>query len=354
MNYISEATLFIKRLDASPKPTVHLTHEKTRAINQFLERLEAGYYIETTRPCLCEADNDLLIAQRDRYGIPLNTKLCRACGLMRSDPCLSPESIERFYRDDYRVIYAVGGGAAQVFAGEQKFGQRIHRWLNEQELASPATVFEIGCGAGGILAHFKRRGSRVVGCDYGDEYVQFGRSMGVPLEIGGVESLVRHGRADLVILCHVIEHFRDPIAELQRLKDVLKPDGLVYVEVPGILSIRATYGDVALFLQNAHVWHFCLATLDYVMSLARFERVAGNEMIQAVYRLAPMREPFWPRSETYRDILVSLRHAELLRYWPRFKGTNRRIKRLARMVLGESLYGAAKLRWRFFRRMYQG
>lgn len=39
---------------------------------------------------------------------------------------------------------------------------------------------------------------------------------------------------DFIILSHVLEHFRNPLSELKRILSRLKPDGLIYIEVPNV------------------------------------------------------------------------------------------------------------------------
>jgi SAM-dependent methyltransferase len=48
--------------------------------------------------------------------------------------------------------------------------------------------------------------------------------------VPGLESL--QGQPDLVIVAHVLEHLSDPRALLAEIRDVLSPQGLLYVEVP--------------------------------------------------------------------------------------------------------------------------
>jgi SAM-dependent methyltransferase len=260
---------------------------------------------------------------------------------MRSDPYLDPSSIESFYRDDYRAIYSVNQEITDFFADQHATGLRIYHWLTKNKLDF-SLVFEAGCGAGGILDAFKEKNCQVIGCDYDEKYIQFGQSKGLTLEIGGLESLQKFGRSDLVILCHVLEHLRDPITELKQINQILVPNGLVYIELPGIYTIRDTYEDVALFLQNAHVWHFCLATLDYVMSLAQFERIAGNEIIQAVYRYNPAMIPLPIQPTTHQNILKTLDYVEKMRHLPRLKSGILWTKRVVHGLVGDKFYNFAK------------
>lgn len=333
---------FIKRLDSQPKPALPLTDVQAEGVSRVLRHLEDDRYSETPNSCICGSNDDILIAERDRYGIPIETVLCRGCGLLRSDPYLTPQSIIRFYQEDYRSIYTSVDGTKGLFANEYLKGSLIHGWLIKHSAAIPPLVFEIGCGAGGILQYFQGIGSSVAGCDYGEDGCAFGRASGLRLETGGSDKLAKYGRADLLILCHVLEHWRDLLNELKRLHNLLRENGLVYIELPGIFDIRRTYRDIALFLQNAHVWHFCLVTLDYVMSLAGFERLAGNERIQSLYRVAPKCASVPRNPDIHRRILYSLLWTERLRYLPRSMDVLDWFKMRGRKILGDARYAAVK------------
>lgn len=56
-------------------------------------------------PCICGNLEDILIAEKYRYGIPLNIYLCKNCGTIRSGEVLDRESLIRFYEGDYSKIY---------------------------------------------------------------------------------------------------------------------------------------------------------------------------------------------------------------------------------------------------------
>jgi SAM-dependent methyltransferase len=215
-----------------------------------------------------------------------------------------------------------------------RVGQGIHGYLREQGFDRFDTVFEIGCGAGGILRFFQSVGSRTFGCDFWEEGVRFGCDAGLALAVGGPQSLTRFGRADLLILCHTLEHFPRPLETLLELHQLLEPRGIVYVEAPGVHSIRQTHGDVLEWLQNAHVWYFSLETLDFTMNLAGFTRVVGDELARGIYRSDRGVTPRVPDPRVANRVLRSLLRTERLRYWPRMRD----VKSMVRKGLGDQAY----------------
>lgn len=279
---------FIRRLKSSMEPIIPLDTQQILAIAQFREDIQEGKYSFSENPCLCGGRNDQIVGLRDRYGLQVKTVLCQSCGLLRTDPSFDEESMFRFYDQYYRRIYTKDGDVpSTLFSTQLAHGGKIVRFLENRGIAPAGRVLEVGCGAGGILAAFRDSGAQVAGCDLGKPFLEYGRERGLSLEYGGVETLSHHGPAAMVILAHVLEHFRYPVEELKKIRRLLSDEGSIYLEVPGLFWIEESYNkDFGKYLQNAHVYHYCLESLDYVLSLAGFSRVWGDERIVAVYRKA--------------------------------------------------------------------
>jgi SAM-dependent methyltransferase len=289
----------IRRLGLSSAAGISLEEGQLRGIQDFRKAVGRGVYSFSSNPCLCGAGRqDVLIARRDRYGLDVRTVLCPSCGLLRSDPYFDSEGAGIFYKNHYRSIYTGSNSAFTAFSEESARGREIIRFLAEEGVPFPQRVFEIGCGTGGILDVFRREGAQVWGCDLEEGFLEFGQKKGLSLKCGNAECLDNYAPADMVILCHALEHFRNPASELLKIKGLLAPNGVLYVEVPGLFRIEKAYGgDLGRYLQNAHVYHYSLESLDFVLSLAGFARQAGNQRVKAVFRhsdISPLRSDRLP------------------------------------------------------------
>lgn len=136
---------------------------------------------------------------------------------------------------------------------------------------------------------FKDIGCTVKGSDYNERLINQGRDQGLDLSCGGIECFKKDGQADIVIMRHVLEHIPEPIGFLKELRNILKDDGLLWIEVPTLedynndsyLSNTIKHNMFVKF-QNTHVWYFSTNTLCYVMECAgfkclpvRYDRVIG-------------------------------------------------------------------------------
>jgi SAM-dependent methyltransferase len=314
----------LSRLFSATEPVEKMTEEQRCALTAFRRKLEQGVYTFEDAGCLCGRPGGWHVAARDRFALPVDTWLCPRCGLLRTTPRMTGESLGRFYADDYRALYVGGTGVPEwFFSWQTQNGQKILDFVrgSRPDFAG-STVFDVGCGAGGTLLPFRAAGCRVFGCDTGRDYLERGKSEGLTLEFGEAPCLRPHGPADLVILSHVLEHLPHPLASLSQVRDLLAPQGLLYVELPGIFSILRTYGDALLFLQNAHLYHFTLETLSALLARAGFRLVKGDQLIRALYEPAGAPPEVGVGGQAWR-VLSYLCWAEVHRGWRAWRSPSR-------------------------------
>lgn len=239
--------------------------------------------------CFCEnksPEHDVLVANTDRFGNRITTLLCSSCGTLRTSPYYREENLKEFYKDIYRPLYSDQKLDKKSFFEDQiKRGKEILDLISE-EIPQNSQILEIGCGAGGILKPFKDQNHQVYGIDYGKDYIEFGKKQGLDLEVKELKDLPNQS-FDLVIFNHVLEHSRTPIETLKLIKSKLKPNGYVYIGLPGLYYLPIDYdGNIHYFLQNAHCWCFTLNTANYLLRKAGFELIKGNEKIMALYQVS--------------------------------------------------------------------
>jgi SAM-dependent methyltransferase len=268
------------RLGYSSEPAISLNEVQSDARRTLLEKYQSGEIQTQDVPCYCGDTGGQEIALKDRYGFPVRTVLCMRCGLLRTSPRMTPASAERFYKEYYRTLYdGAWGGPEARFEHNLRLGERMISKI-PLLVSKVQTVFDVGCAAGGMLQAFKNIGKTTAGCDMDRRYLEYGLSKGLHLvEGGGKELLEDFGApADLVILSHVLEHFFDLKRELEEVVDTVRPGGFVLILVPGLDTVATAYrGDLLLYLQNAHNYHFSAPVLRYVLESVGVKVLAADE-----------------------------------------------------------------------------
>jgi SAM-dependent methyltransferase len=327
----------IRRLGYTGKPSAKLSASQLDTLRAFKEECERGVFSFERADCLCDGNGQgpLLLGAQDRYGLPVNTYFCQNCGMLWSDPRMTADSLARFYDEYYRSLYVIGPGGPECFFHLQcRRGEDVIRFLQpEYRRIADSTVFDVGCATGGVLAPFVERGARAYGCDYTTEYLQRGQQAGLNVIHGSAEVLREYGPANLIVARHVLEHCPDPVGELNAWSSLLARDGYLYVEVPSVLLAYEVYGDLDLFLQNAHLYHFTLRTLEWLLSRVGFQLVKGNQTVRALFVRRTDGAPLCPDASEAERILRYIRQRERVRW----------LMRSRRYILDGALRAADKL-----------
>ncbi len=162
----------------------------------------------------------------------------------------------RFYREDYRALYAPGGPGPVWDRARQVGAQLATRYKHFER------VYDVGTGTGGALHAFHEAGRTVSGVDLGEEYLAYGRKRLPRAElICGTEDDLPDGEADLVLALDTIEHRPDLLGALRAHRAKLAPGGVLVINVPALVSTVQTYHGLRQYVQIAHCWHFTITTL---------------------------------------------------------------------------------------------
>jgi SAM-dependent methyltransferase len=231
---------------------------------------------------------------------------CRGCGSAYLDPRPTPESIELAYRS----YYTHGSAPPPPTVGRLRQGlaadYRRARWDYSDEPGIPggrliprvapsrgATVdreirhlpatpggrlLDVGCGSGAFVARMAELGWRAEGIDPDPTAVAGAREAGLNVKQGMVADLApaeHDGVFDAVTLSHVIEHLHDPAGDLRRIRDLLRPGGMLWIATPNLEALgRRRFGRDWLGLDPPR--HLVLFTRA---SLERLVRDAGLQAL---------------------------------------------------------------------------
>ena len=197
---------------------------------------------------------------------------CTACDLVFVNPRPSQETLSRIYREKspqkQAEFYAKTVSAAQLAEYD-----RILAELTEL-LPGRGRLLDVGCAGGYFMQRAAQAGFEAHGIDLAPWVEAIAMQRNVPnvragrlTEVGFPDSSF-----DVVHASQVFEHIPQPGEELTEIRRILRPGGLLYINVPNYqcLSIVLGRDDFELNTPPEHVAYFTPRTLSRLVSTAGF------------------------------------------------------------------------------------
>jgi 2-polyprenyl-3-methyl-5-hydroxy-6-metoxy-1,4-benzoquinol methylase len=215
--------------------------------------------MEATRPPVCWCGETNLQPYSPEYAY------CKTCGTLVSRVGLTAEEIvvhddpQAFYGKDYWLGHQVKDlGNPDIFhRARADLPERCLHWLRTllNYQLPPGRVLEIGCAHGGFVAMLRAIGFDGIGLEMSPWVVEFAKkTFGVPMLQGPIEDQkLESSTFDAIVLNDVVEHLPDPLATLGFCARLLRPNGILVVQMPSYTE-GVSYGQLkkcnARFLQH--------------------------------------------------------------------------------------------------------
>ena len=227
-------------------------------------------------PLGCNKGDDTVLIGRDLlHDLPgeFTVIKCRACGLMRTTPRPTPETIGFYYPDNYGPYL---GTQVQQVEHTSRIGALLKSLVkrvfnfNTQRLPplAPGRMLEVGCASGAFLHRMASQGWQVQGIEFSEKAAQAAAQLGYRVHAGPLETAPPPDEPfDLIVGWMVLEHLHDPIGGLQKLREWAKPGAWLVLSVPNSASLEFRLFKnklYALHLPN-HLYHFTPETLGRVL-----------------------------------------------------------------------------------------
>jgi SAM-dependent methyltransferase len=234
------------------------------------------------------------------HGLPGEFRVvaCRQCGLARTDPRPTLDSLPAAYPDAYgphhgkrtpsspRGLlrwsltnhrgYPLGHRSPNVLRyflwplASLALGRR--RALGYLPYGGDGRLLDFGCGSGTYVARMVAAGWRAEGLDLSPEAVREGREARLTIHEGTLPGAdLAESSYDAITMWHALEHVPSPTVTLRAARSLLAPGGRLLVSVPRLDSLAAGWVGSAwtgLDLPR-HLTHFTAKTLRRYLEKAR-------------------------------------------------------------------------------------
>lgn len=172
-----------------------------------------------------------------------------------------PEDLGPFYGQRYH-------GGRHGLTAEYCVRRRMRLLGQVATAAAGRRLLDVGCGEGAFLLAAQKAGWQVAGTEMNPGLA---RAAGLHV-YGSLNETSGQAPFDCITLWHVLEHLRDPLAELNTLRKLLSPDGVLLAAVPDAGGVQARlFGDHWLHRDvPRHLHHFCRRSLDLHLERSSF------------------------------------------------------------------------------------
>jgi len=131
-------------------------------------------------------------------------------------------------------------------------------------------VLEVGCGPGVFYKSWDEFNVDWAGIDINPFWKRFGEKNKVPISNQSLDSI--QNKFDVVTAHQVIEHVEDPITFMKNIKSLLRPGGIIHLELPNQISLSARLRKISPKISHdygfvqppMHLRAYCKNTIKYL------------------------------------------------------------------------------------------
>ena len=253
---------------------------------------------------LCGESVFVGLTHRDRYGYPASASGCSRCGLVFLDPVMTAAAYGDFYARTYRPLVSAFHGRlidARTIQQEQREyaverGDLLAAYVEKRGYK---TLLDIGGSTGVVADALARRfGLRATVVDPAPLETAEAQALGIETIEGLVEQVDLGSRQfDLVVLCQTVDHLLDITGTLRRLRDLIAPGGLFFVD---IVDFRAAYlrnASVEAAIKIDHPYYLTEPTMTAYLARTGFQ-VARADYAADHLHVSYVARPAAPRPDT--------------------------------------------------------
>jgi 2-polyprenyl-3-methyl-5-hydroxy-6-metoxy-1,4-benzoquinol methylase len=200
---------------------------------------------------------------------------CRRCAFYYVNPRSSDEALNTLYTkrasEAFIPLYTKMASPSVI----ETFNQTLD--LLEKLAPQKGRMLDVGCASGHFFEQALKRGWDAQGTDISNWAKEAALSRGIHnLYVGRLVDLhFPDHHFDVVHAAQVLEHMTNLREELAEMRRILRPGGLLYVDVPNYRTLPILMGrdDFLLNMPPQHIIYFTPRTLRTVMESAGFKDI---------------------------------------------------------------------------------
>lgn len=244
----------------------------------------------TLCPLCGSANSGFHISTPDRFALKQNKLYNLVCCSDCSHVYLNPRPVEQssgiFYKNaDYSPHMSTDKRLKfqdRLYNFLRKYNNRFKRRLIENIKPERGKILDIGCGTGEFLQAMHGAGWQAYGVERDtDAAALANQKTGIKITTGILDNLAAtDSNFDVITLWHVLEHIYQPELQIEKIKNLLAPDGMLIIAVPNCASLDAKFYKTNWIAWDTprHVNHFHTQSLQRFMSHHEFKLLKKSSL----------------------------------------------------------------------------
>lgn len=206
-----------------------------------------------------------------------NIGKCGRCGLIFVNPRLNKNFRNFFYKNERHVV--------DWLTRKEKEARLIANLILDvlsSKGCYEGSLLEIGCGLGTLMNIASERGFRVAGIEINTNLVSYATGKTCNIIEGDFYDLtLHHASFDVIVMDQVLEHFGGPLKGLIKARELLKPNGYIFIGIPAVDWLVLFLNRIAvpwkpansLWSPEDHLFYFKPSTIKKFLEKAGFRYI---------------------------------------------------------------------------------
>ena len=204
---------------------------------------------------------------------------CQNCDFVYADLEISQSKLDWYYSEESKyedTVISTGGGINEY---DKNRLIDTAAYISDNIDEKSVRILDIGCANGGLLQEFKNIGFfNIEGLDPSASCVNYTKqNIQCPCTQDSIFADHKNlGKFDVITLTHVLEHVIDVAGLIDIVKNLLNPNGYVYIECPDADSYHKFVHSPFQEFNSEHINHFTQISLRNLMELNGFDSLYSD------------------------------------------------------------------------------
>jgi 2-polyprenyl-3-methyl-5-hydroxy-6-metoxy-1,4-benzoquinol methylase len=198
---------------------------------------------------------------------------CDNCDLKYTDNVPDQSAIGKFYQSSNYISHS---DTKVGFINKMYHKVRNHTLKTKRKLVEKFSnttngkILDIGCGTGAFLNNIQQAGWQIIGLEPDANAIKTANSLykispKTPEELFSLPA----NSFDAITMWHVLEHVHQLQEYIEQLKNLIKPQGAIFIAVPNYQSLDAEFycAHWAAYDVPRHLYHFSPKSMEHLVSL---------------------------------------------------------------------------------------